>query len=717
MSTIHRRGVLLDGIGKELVRSANGGSRKTLSDWIGSLQNSIELEDLAETFTSGDATPDVSGSSKWITAGSTAITNFDGGTEGQVIHVYRGDSDIAITDNGNIDPIIAGNLTLSAARPSASFRLASGVWKQVAEAGALSAAMTPVVQASTTRVARRAAGAGNRVYANDPVFGLVFDGSTDNSEALDDLKDHMASFDYPPVLVFGGESDTLNYSVSPNWAINNLEIIAEGEARLRYTGTDHGFIVDPGSGQHVNNVRIGSIILEGTSAMKDGFWARGFSRSRIRGLQVRSAGAAYAGIRIFHSTLPFLDEVTVTVNAESWVDQKPAYGIVLGNISNPSVDCVCWGRVRDAAIEGPNVGIYCEEAWGTVFDGGTYEACSSKGLVFSQYSRWNKVSKVGLEANTTSDIEDGGYGNDLIGPDTQTLVHYTSTARYGKVICGSHKSIQIDAGARAIEVMSGTVYNRENDGGTITNNGTDCVIHPGVVDGGKIIRESAQRRVFRLGDKGIFAGATLPSGWATKLGSGDTAVRMANGLGGGVEMAAGNNVAGSYATNGVQLDQGILQWYAVSGGLQIEFGGVDFDSVANVSWFFGFTDQFSSLEMPFYSAASGDTITSDTSNGFGFLFDTAMATDNWWLVGCKANTDATPQNVGSAPTAGTPSRLRIHVTDAGTATFFINDTQVGSAMANAVTTSTLLTPVVAGFSRTNAYKAAYVKYIDAEVRR
>lgn len=47
MSTIHRRGVLLDGIGKELVRSANGGSRKTLSDWIGSLQNSIELEDLA----------------------------------------------------------------------------------------------------------------------------------------------------------------------------------------------------------------------------------------------------------------------------------------------------------------------------------------------------------------------------------------------------------------------------------------------------------------------------------------------------------------------------------------------------------------------------------------------------------------------------------------------------------------------------------------------
>lgn len=200
MSTIHRRGVLLDGIGKELVRSANGGSRKTLSDWIGSLQNSIELEDLAETFTSGDATPDVSGSSKWITAGSTAITNFDGGTEGQVIHVYRGDSDIAITDNGNIDPIIAGNLTLSAARPSASFRLASGVWKQVAEAGALSAAMTPVVQAASIDAAMEMLDQGaftatggstarnlatrfaERVNLKD--FGAVGDGSTDDTTAI-----------------------------------------------------------------------------------------------------------------------------------------------------------------------------------------------------------------------------------------------------------------------------------------------------------------------------------------------------------------------------------------------------------------------------------------------------------------------------------------------------------------------------------------------------
>lgn len=37
MSTIHRRGVLLDGIGSELVRSTSGGSRKSLSKWLGDL--------------------------------------------------------------------------------------------------------------------------------------------------------------------------------------------------------------------------------------------------------------------------------------------------------------------------------------------------------------------------------------------------------------------------------------------------------------------------------------------------------------------------------------------------------------------------------------------------------------------------------------------------------------------------------------------------------
>lgn len=162
----HRKGVLLDGIGSELVRASTGGVRKTLSKWLGDLSNAINLGDVASTFTSGDATPSVLDNSKFITAGTTAITNFTNGVEGQTITIYRGASDIAITDNANIDPIIAGDITLSAARPSATFRLASGVWKQVEEAGASATTFLPVQQAATLAASRTALAAAGLADAN-----------------------------------------------------------------------------------------------------------------------------------------------------------------------------------------------------------------------------------------------------------------------------------------------------------------------------------------------------------------------------------------------------------------------------------------------------------------------------------------------------------------------------------------------------------------------
>lgn len=154
----HRKGILLDGIGSELVRASSGGVRKTLSKWLGDLSAAITLGDVASVFTSGDATPSVLNNSKFITDGATAITNFDDGVEGQTITIYRGASDIVITDNATIDTIIAGNLSLTAARPSATFRLASGVWKQVEEAGAVATTFLAVMQAATVALSRIALG-------------------------------------------------------------------------------------------------------------------------------------------------------------------------------------------------------------------------------------------------------------------------------------------------------------------------------------------------------------------------------------------------------------------------------------------------------------------------------------------------------------------------------------------------------------------------------
>jgi hypothetical protein len=54
------------------------------------------------TFTSTDATPSISGSRIFKTAGTTTITDFDDGAVGDVIHITTGSNEITIQDNAAI---------------------------------------------------------------------------------------------------------------------------------------------------------------------------------------------------------------------------------------------------------------------------------------------------------------------------------------------------------------------------------------------------------------------------------------------------------------------------------------------------------------------------------------------------------------------------------------------------------------------------------------
>jgi hypothetical protein len=104
--------------------------------------------------------------------------------------------------------------------------------------------------------------------------------------------------------------------------------------------------------------------------------------------------------------------------------------------------------------------------------------------------------------------------------------------------------------------------------------------------------------------------------------------------------------------------------------------------------------------MPIESAASANTITTNATDGCGFMFDTSMTADTWWLVGVANNVDATAQNTALAPVADTYAIFRIELSTAGVATFYYNGTAVGTAMTGAVTATVALTPVIAGFNRT-----------------
>src|SRR3546814_17818472 len=78
--------------------------------------------------------------------------------------------------------------------------------------------------------------------------------------------------------------------------------------------------------------------------------------------------------------------------------------------------------------------------------------------------------------------------------------------------------------------------------------------------------------------------------------------------------------------------------------------------------FVGFTD-VTTLEAPIISAGSANTLTSNASDAVGFMFDTGMTDDNWWLVGVDTDVDATHEDTGLAPVADTYATFEVDVED------------------------------------------------------
>ncbi len=217
-----------------------------------------------------------------------------------------------------------------------------------------------------------------------------------------------------------------------------------------------------------------------------------------------------------------------------------------------------------------------------------------------------------------------------------------------------------------------------------------------------------------------FLGDVLADQWSGLAGSDGQCVAPAingstnTGLNGVVRLVGGDDAGATMALNGSQLLSN-LQWRASDGGLIAE-ARVALSSVNDVCAFFGFTDS-TSLEMPVNSAGSGNTVTTTASDTVGFMYDTSMTNDTWWLVGVAADTDATPQNSGIAPAANTHQILRLEVTAAGVATFYINGTQVGTAMTGAINAATPITPTLAIFSRTTSVKNFDCDYLKVKKNR
>jgi hypothetical protein len=214
---------------------------------------------------------------------------------------------------------------------------------------------------------------------------------------------------------------------------------------------------------------------------------------------------------------------------------------------------------------------------------------------------------------------------------------------------------------------------------------------------------SSPSRVVRFDDftgGGQAFGTTIIDGWRSRVGTTNTVNWTSTADVNGKVVGTIGDTTASMAVSGVQFDSELC-WKPNQGGLVLQ-ARVKLSAITTITAFLGFTDQVAALEMPIQSAASANTITTNASDAIGFMFDTSMTTDEWWLVGVAANTDATHEVTGFAPVADTYETFRIEVTAAGAADFFRNGKRVGSRMAGAATATVALTPVIAGFNRTTS---------------
>lgn len=207
-----------------------------------------------------------------------------------------------------------------------------------------------------------------------------------------------------------------------------------------------------------------------------------------------------------------------------------------------------------------------------------------------------------------------------------------------------------------------------------------------------------------------FLGDVIADQWSAAKGTdgqGVIATVVAGAANGVVRLTSGDTT--TVAESLSSLTHG-LNWKAGNGGLYMKTRVKAVSSVADVSICVGFTDVLATttLEEPF--SISGTTITSNATDAVCFVFDTAQTNDALHMQGVKNGTDTAISNSGVALSADEYVTLEIDVDSSGSATFYI-DGVAYATVANAVTTTVALTPVVSIMARTTTSKSIDVDYI------
>lgn len=296
----------------------------------------------------------------------------------------------------------------------------------------------------------------------------VFDAPTQaiNTTALQAARDWVAANAVRNLLVF--PAGVYAYTVSPNWAIQNATIQAEGEVRLRYFGTGNAVIIDHGPtiATYLFNVTMGPFIVEAPSTAQHGVYIRSIHHSRLI-FKVRGAGTTYDGIKVDFAVCTDFSGCSCYPNDDGnwYLGAKPKNGLHLDkrNAGEQVSYCEFGTTIWEGLDQAAGAGILLEGALGNVFTGGTAERCNH-GLIATFNAVNNRFYGTDFEANIARDILDDSQGNEYYGIDTALLVTIGNTALFPKFFGGNHQVVEIAAGSR-YAMFSGISISRFPGGG------------------------------------------------------------------------------------------------------------------------------------------------------------------------------------------------------------------------------------------------------------
>lgn len=293
--------------------------------------------------------------------------------------------------------------------------------------------------------------------------------TTDLSSYLADARDALAAANKPVALVW--PSGKYTYSVSPNWAVSNCQLLPEGDVYLNYTGTGNCFIVDGGASpaSGVINMNIGRFRIIGTGSAGHGAFFRAMHHSTVEGPIVHGCGTTSDGIRTEFCVLSQWNRPTVSNNEGAFGTAAPAVGLRVTQRSALNQTAYC--TFINPIMEGLAVGARFDDSIGNTVLGGAFEGCSAQGLLMGTTAVYNKFYGMDYEANG-QDIYCAGDHNSFIDCDTHTTIIFDATTNGNIVKGGVHKNITIQASAvnNCVEFAR---YNWDNSGATISDSGTN----------------------------------------------------------------------------------------------------------------------------------------------------------------------------------------------------------------------------------------------------